>query len=194
MDSNNKEMNHTEQTDDALLKDTTSSLATLGRLTASVFQGISSPIQYMTDNMNFLKEAFEDIQHLVDYHQDLVEALRRGKVNQTHIDKVDAACEKADLDYLEEEIPKAVDQTLDGVTKVTELLQAMMEFTQTKTEEVKPIDFNRAIISTLTFAEKEWTYRAKLVTDLDPALSNVPCFSGELNVAILNSSSTPKEG
>jgi signal transduction histidine kinase len=94
--------------------------------------------------------------------------------------------EKADGGYLLEEIPKAIDQSLEGVGRVAALVNAMKEFSHPDTKEKAPTDLNRAIAATITVARNEWKYVAELETDFDPLLPPIPCHTGEINQVILN--------
>lgn len=168
------------------LTEISQSLSMLGKFISGIIQEVNSPVQYIQDNLKFLQEAFLDYQDLLSAHQKLVDALSVGKVTQQHLDKVTEIAARADIEYLEDEAPKAIDQALDGIKRVGTLVQSMTDFMQSGTEEISTIDFNKAIASTLTFAESEWKYGSNLEIDFDPALDRVPCFSGELNVAVLN--------
>jgi signal transduction histidine kinase len=94
--------------------------------------------------------------------------------------------QKADLDYLLAEIPRAVEQSLDGVQRVAKIVGAMKEFSHPGSEEKRAIDINHAIQSTITVARNEWKYVAEVETNLDPTLPPVPCFAGGINQVILN--------
>ena len=94
--------------------------------------------------------------------------------------------DQADAAYLLEEIPRAIDQTLEGVGRVAALVNAMKEFSHPDTKEKSLLDLNRAIAGTLTVARNEWKYVAELETDFDPSLPPVSCHPGEFNQVILN--------
>ena len=91
-----------------------------------------------------------------------------------------------DTGYLLDEIPKAIDQTLEGVTRVSTIVGAMKEFSHPDIKEKVPLDLNRAISSTITVARNEWKYVAEMETEFDPSLLPVPCLPGEFNQVILN--------
>jgi signal transduction histidine kinase len=97
-----------------------------------------------------------------------------------------ASLEELEMDYLLQEIPKAIQQTLDGVGRVTRIVRAMKDFSHPGLETKSPADLNRAIQSTLTVSRNEWKYVAEMETCLDPELPPVPCFQGEFNQALLN--------
>jgi signal transduction histidine kinase len=99
--------------------------------------------------------------------------------------EVSAAVDKADLGYLLEEMPKAIEETLEGVNRVATLVGAMKDFSHPGTKEKVDLDLNRAIDSTITVARNEWKYVAELETDYDPSLPKVSCLPGEFNQVIL---------
>ncbi len=94
--------------------------------------------------------------------------------------------ERADVDYLITEIPDAIQPSLKGIERVSQIVRAMKEFSHPGVEEKRPLDLNQAIESTITMARNEWKYVAEIVTDLDPELSSVPCLHSDFNQVILN--------
>jgi signal transduction histidine kinase len=94
--------------------------------------------------------------------------------------------EQLDVEYLMEEVPKAIQQSLDGIERVAGIVQAMKEFSHPGTEEKTAIDLNRAIQSTITVARNEWKYVAEVVTEFDSCLPMARCLPGEFNQVILN--------
>ena len=91
-----------------------------------------------------------------------------------------------DLDYLTREIPKAIAQSLEGVGRVANIVRSMKEFSHPGTDELQPVDVNKALECTLTVCRNEWKYVADVVTDLDPRLPLVPCMPGACNQVFLN--------
>jgi len=156
-------------------------LEAIGQLAAGIAHEINTPIQYIGDNNVFLQESFQE---LFGFFADL----KRTLAADSPLDRaaLARALETVDLDYLEEEIPKAIHQSLDGVSRVSRIVSAMKEFSHPGTEARERIDLNRAIENTLTVSRNEWKYVADLQTDLDPGLPMVPCFPGELNQVVLN--------
>jgi nitrogen-specific signal transduction histidine kinase len=100
--------------------------------------------------------------------------------------EVAAAARKLDLEYLGEEIPQAIAQSLEGVERVATIVRSMKEFSHPGGREMQPIDLNKALESTLTVSRNEWKYVAEAVRDFDPALPPVTCLPGECNQVFLN--------
>lgn len=161
-------------------------LESVGQLAAGIAHEINTPTQYIGDNVRFLKDAFQDLKKLMAEYERLLAAAKGNTLSCEAIGEVAAAAESADASYLLEEIPKAIEQTLEGVTRVATLVSAMKEFSHPGTKEKVPVDLNHAIASTITVARNEWKYVADLETDFDPSLPLISCLPGEFNQVILN--------
>jgi signal transduction histidine kinase len=123
---------------------------------------------------------------LLAAYDQLFSAAETGAVTPAVLGAVKTAATAADMAYLSVEIPKAIQQSLDGVSRVTHIVRAMKEFSHPGTKEKTPVDLAKAIQSTLTVASNEWKYVAELVTEFDPALPPVICLPGEFNQVVLN--------
>jgi len=161
-------------------------LESVGQLAAGIAHEINTPIQYIGDNVRFLMDAFKDITTLLKDYKHLRLEAKTSVLLQEIVQEVEEAEKRADTAYLMEEIPKAIEQTLEGVSRVSTLVNAMKEFSHPGTKEKVLLDLNHAIGSTIKVARNEWKYVADLTTDLDPALPPVLCLPGEFNQVILN--------
>jgi PAS domain S-box-containing protein len=161
-------------------------LESVGQLAAGIAHEINTPTQYIGDNVRFLKDAFGDMRGLLASYEGLLRALRESTVSPEMVREVSDAVQQMDVNYLLEEIPKAIEQTLEGVSRVSRLVSAMKEFSHPGTKEKIPLDLNHAIENTITVARNEWKYVAELETDFEPSLPLIPCQPGEFNQVILN--------
>jgi PAS domain S-box-containing protein len=153
-------------------------LESIGQLAAGIAHEINTPVQYIGDNTNFLAGAFRDLGAVLTGY--------RTAVGEDGLAAAARAAAEADLDYLLEEAPRAIAQTLEGVKHVARIVKAMKEFAHPGSDEKAPIDLNHAIGTVIDVARNEWKYAAKVVTDLDPNLPAVPALAGELNQVFLN--------
>jgi signal transduction histidine kinase len=161
-------------------------LESVGQLAAGIAHEINTPTQYIGDNIRFLKDAFHDLGGLVANCQQTLAAAPDNNQSRKQVEKVSATLKSADTQFLLEEIPKAIEQSLEGVGRVAALVNAMKEFSHPGTKDKIHLDLNHAIQSTITVARNEWKYVADVVTDFDPSLPMVSCLAGEFNQVILN--------
>ncbi len=161
-------------------------LEAIGQLAAGIAHEINTPTQYVSDNTHFLRGAFGELMQLMETYAAVVQAANLGSVPEELLRTINAIVTKTNVDYLCQEIPTAIQQSLEGVERVAEIVRAMKEFSHPDEGEKVAIDLNKSIESTVTVTRNEWKYTAEMVLDLDPALPEVPCFPGEINQAFLN--------
>jgi len=161
-------------------------LESVGQLASGIAHEINTPTQYIGDNVRFLQTAFVDLKGLLLNYERLLAAAAGDALSGETAQEVAASAKSVDADYLLEEIPKAIEQALEGVTRVSRLVGAMKEFSHPGTKEKIPLDLNHAIENTITVARNEWKYVADLETDFDPFLPPISCQPGEFNQVTLN--------
>ncbi|MEW8506877.1 MAG: ATP-binding protein [Candidatus Thiodiazotropha sp.] len=161
-------------------------LQSIGQLAAGIAHEINTPIQYVNDNVRFLKDAYYDFTDIIGNQQEVVSAARDGSVTEQDFEQLADKIENLDLEYLQDEVPTAINQTLDGVDRVATIVRAMKEFSHPGSEEKTLIDLNKAVNSTTTVARNVWKYHADLELELDQSLPRVHCLPGPINEVILN--------
>lgn len=161
-------------------------LESIGQLAAGIAHEINTPTQFIGDNIQFLKEAFTDINSLIGQYRNLKNNLNQNGQTQAISEEIDNFTEEIDLEYLLDEVPKAIDQSMDGVSRVSKIVRAMKEFSHPGAKEKTPVDLNKTILNTITVSRNEWKYVAELKTDFDESLPPVSCIPDELNQVILN--------
>jgi PAS domain S-box-containing protein len=161
-------------------------LESIGQMASGIAHEINTPIQYVGDNTRFLQEAFADIGVVLEAYNRLMEAVRESCPSDKLVQNIEEHIERVELDYLKEEIPKALEQALDGVERVSKIVRSMKDFSHPGTKEKTAVDINRALESTLTVSKNEWKYVAEIETDFDDSLPMVLCLPGEINQVFLN--------
>jgi two-component system, NtrC family, sensor kinase len=161
-------------------------LEAVGRLAAGIAHEINTPIQFVGDNNRFLKDSFYDELRLIQKYEELARAAASGPVPKALLDEVESQRQSTDWDYLQVEIPKAIEQMFEGLTRVSTIVRGMKEFSHVdRSSEKGPADINRALESTLIVARNELKYVADLETHFGE-LPTVICNLGDVNQVFLN--------
>jgi signal transduction histidine kinase len=160
-------------------------LESVGRLAAGIAHEINTPIQFVGDNTRFLKESFESFQSLLSQYQEFRSALQPGAAGPEFLAKLQHVEEESDCAFLLEEVPRAINQTLEGVERVATIVRAMKEFAHPEGREMATADLNKALQSTLTVARNELKYVADVETEFG-VLPLVTCNISDLNQVFLN--------
>jgi len=163
-------------------------LASVGTLAAGVAHEINTPVQFVSDSVHFLREAANDMFELVEALHGLKAQVEQGASASEIAAAVSAAteaAERADLDYLRENVPQAFDRALEGLERVARIVHSMKEFSHAGSNQMAPVDLNRAIQSTLTVATNEYKYVADVHTELGD-IPAVTCHVNDINQVVLN--------
>jgi PAS domain S-box-containing protein len=160
-------------------------LESVGRLAAGIAHEINTPIQFVGDNTRFLESAFADLNRLHDAYRELIPAASSAADRVEAVAKADAVAHDIDIDFLLEEVPMAIRQSLEGISRVATIVRAMKAFGHPGSEEMTRADLNEAINNTLIVANNE----IKFVADVETDLADIPlvrCHLGDVNQVILN--------
>jgi PAS domain S-box-containing protein len=150
-------------------------LESLGTMAGGVAHELNTPIQFVTDNMNFLRSAVDDqVSALGEY---------RSHVGADIASEID---ERFDLSYVAEETPQAIAQSLEGLNRISEIVLAIKKFSYPSSAEKRENDFNDVVKTAATVSRNQWKYIADIEFDLQPDLPLVPSNAGELNQMMLN--------
>ena len=159
----------------------------IGQLAAGITHEINTPVQYVSLNLSFFKDAFADIAGVLEISRRLcATAGADNAVDGDSYRSLKEAMVTADIDYLLDEIPKTIGQSIEGIQRVEKIVGAMKEFSHPGTDEKIGVNINELLESTLTISRNQWKYVAELETDFQEGLPLVPCMPGEINQVFLN--------
>lgn len=161
-------------------------LKSIGELAAGIAHEINTPAQYVNNNTHFLKEAFRDICRIYDKVEMLVAGNGNGGDVGPMIGDIISEMNEIDAPYLIEEIPKAIDQSLEGLDRISTIVKSMKSFSHPGQDKVVSLDINKAIEDTLVISRNEWKYNSRVITHFDQSNPEVYCYPAELNQVFLN--------
>lgn len=161
-------------------------LEAVGQLASGIAHEINTPIQYIGDNLHFLKDARVDYDVILENYQQLLQRAREVDELQDVVRTVEGAFQEQDFDYLKREIPSAIEQSIAGVEQVKKIVGAMKEFAHPGKQNMEFADLNRIVSSALSVSKNEWKHVAETTTELDSELPQVKCFGGDISQVVLN--------
>ncbi|MDH3350825.1 MAG: ATP-binding protein [Gammaproteobacteria bacterium] len=161
-------------------------LESIGQLAAGIAHEINTPAQYVGDNTRFIKETMVEVIDLISVFQRLHAAARDNTLTPELIQEAGDLIQAVDPEYLAEEVPAAIDQSLEGITHITNIVRAMKEFSHPGGKNQELVDINKTVQSTITVASNEWKYVAEVRTDFDENMPAVSCMPQEISQVVLN--------
>lgn len=158
---------------------------TIGLLASGIAHEINSPMQFISDNIDFLHRAFVKLERFISRQMLMLEV---SSDSDLEIDKkaLSEIAEQIRLSYLVEQIPLALQQSLEGVERVVGISTSMREMSHRGNEEFAPTDINRAINTSLAVTRSEYKYVADIQLALDNDLPLISCQSWEIKQVLVN--------
>jgi two-component system, NtrC family, sensor kinase len=155
-------------------------LESIGQLAAGIAHEINTPIQYIGDNTLFLQSSFQELLGTIQNQRHIAPLARTGG------EQIRELKQDEEIQFLVNEIPTAIQECLEGIQRVSEIVQAMKEFSHPGVKEKTHLDINHALQNTLAVTRNEWKYVAEIETDFEANLPEVLCLPGEINQVFLN--------
>lgn len=153
----------------------------IGQLASGIAHEIKTPTQYVSDNVRFLQETFADLMSLLAAYRREAETLAPSA--HQRLAEIEA---KLDLDFLVEEVPRALEQSSEGLSRIAAIVFAINELSHPDHEQAREVDLNKLVKSAMTVCSGEWKSAAELTLELTADLPPVQCYPGPLSQVLIN--------
>lgn len=152
-------------------------MESLGTLAGGIAHEINTPIQYIGDNISFLKESFLEI-------SSVLEAISIKKEFDFQI--VEKLLKDIEWNYLAAEIPTAIAQTEDGVSAISGIVRSINQYAHPDSERFSLSDVSKIIENAVTISRNQWKYAAEVEFDFGNEVPEVPCSASEISQVFIN--------
>lgn len=159
-------------------------LEAIGTLAGGIAHEINTPTQYVGSNVDFIGDAIVDIGTFINACRPLLQD--KKQLSATDLENLSSLYEQYDLEYLLDELPRACNQSRDGIDQISRIVRSMKLFAHPGDEQKALANLNDALQNTATVCANEWKYVANLTMELDPELPDIYCHRSELNQVFLN--------
>jgi len=156
-------------------------MASLGQLTAGVAHEINNPINFVSANVDPLKQDMADIIGVLRRYEEVV---KEKKLEALFVD-VRAYQKEAGIEMSIEEVKNLLKGIEDGARRTAEIVKGLRNFSRMDQNIFKKADINEGIDSTLTLLHSSYKNRVEIVRDYG-TLPEIECFPGQLNQVFLN--------
>ena len=157
-------------------------LASLGQLTAGVAHEINNPMGYVFSNFGTLEDYFGKLMAMLAAYEE-AEGTLAASGEAARLESLRAELE---LDYLKEDIPELMEQSMQGIARVRQIVLDLKDFSRANTAEPwQRSSLHHGIDSTLNIIASEIRYSADVVKHYGE-LPDIECQPSHLNQVIMN--------
>lgn len=154
-------------------------MASIGQLAAGIAHEINNPIGFVNSNMGTLKGYVATLLGVIDQYEQV------GSGHPEVAAGMAALREQADLAFLKEDMTDLVRESLDGLKRVKEIVQALKDFSHTGATAWEVADLHQGLDSTLNIVSNEIKYKARVERQYGQ-LPPVTCLAAQLNQVFMN--------
>lgn len=154
-------------------------MASLGHLTAGIAHEINNPINYVSSNVEPLRQDLGDILTILDGYKAYAKSSDLPELKEL-LEKE----EELDIDYAIKEMHELLGGIEEGAKRTSEIVTGLKNFSRTDEDEAQSADINNGIQSTITILKSEMK-DIQTVVELG-SIPHIKCYLGKLNQVFMN--------
>lgn len=156
-------------------------MASLGQLTAGIAHEINNPINFVIANIQPLKYDVQDILDILEKY----DGIKSNEDFDREKEKIESFKKEVDIDYVKNEINQLLDGIQDGAQRTAEIVGGLKNFSRLDESNLKFVDINEGIESTLVILRSSIPEDVKINKELGD-LPKVECLPGKINQVFMN--------
>ncbi|MEO1430475.1 MAG: AAA family ATPase [Cyanobacteria bacterium J06633_8] len=153
----------------------------LGKLVAGIAHEINNPISFIYGNLTPIEE----------YIQSFIELFNLYQQNYPQpLPEIESTIEDLDLEFIIDDLPKLLSSMKTGAQRIREIVFSLRNFSRLDEAEIKSVDINSGIDSTLLILQHQLKSNHKypeiqVIKEYTP-LPKVTCYASQLNQVFMN--------
>ena len=154
----------------------------LGKLVAGIAHEVNNPIAFVYSNLYSAEQYADDLFNALRKYEESIRQLGSPELNET----IASIRTKSDLDYLEEDFPQIISESMMGVERVKGIVEDLRRFSRLDESDLKEVDLVENIRSTISILRSEILKKDIQFSFHAPDEVKMVCYAGQLNQAIMN--------
>ncbi len=154
-------------------------MASLGHLTAGIAHEINNPINYVSSNVEPIRQDLGDILTILNDYKEIA-----TKSGSDELEKLIQKEKDMDIDYSINEMKELLNGIEEGAKRTSEIVTGLKNFSRTDDDEAQSADVNNGLISTVTILKSELK-DINTIMELG-SIPHIKCYLGKLNQVFMN--------
>ncbi|MDO8250355.1 MAG: ATP-binding protein [Rhodoferax sp.] len=155
-------------------------MASIGQLAAGVAHEINNPVGFVNSNLGSLQRYVLDMLRLLSLYEQAEGAMSGAAVHEIRQVKADI-----DVEFLRDDVASLLAESLDGLKRVTRIVQDLKNFSHVDEAERQWADLEAGLESTLRVVWNELKFKVDVIKEF-AGIPPIECFPFQLNQVFMN--------
>ncbi|WP_114973989.1 ATP-binding protein [Rhodoferax ferrireducens] len=155
-------------------------MASIGQLAAGVAHEINNPVGFVNSNLGSLQRYVLDMLRLLSVYEQAEGAMSGAAVQEIRQVKADI-----DVEFLRDDVASLLAESLDGLKRVTRIVQDLKNFSHVDEAERQWADLEAGLESTLRVVWNELKFKVEVIREF-AGIPQIECFPFQLNQVFMN--------
>ncbi len=164
-------------------------MASLGQMVAGVAHEINTPLGYVKNNVEMVREFLAQARSLVAAHQELVDAVLDPEAGELALAEklaaIDELKSQVDPELLFDDMDTVFSDTVFGLDQIAELVMGLKNFSRLDQAMTDNVSLNDCVQSALLIAKNALKHKVQVIQQLGE-LPKIACAPSQINQVLLN--------
>lgn len=164
-------------------------MASLGQMVAGVAHEINTPLGYVRNNVEMVRDTFSRARELLSAHYGLTQALISEQADENELNsrlgQVLSLHQTMDTDATCRDMDELLQDTIHGVAEISDLVVNLKNFSRLDQARVSEVNLNECLDSALIVGKNALKYKATILKEYGE-LPRIPCSPSQINQVFLN--------